>query len=162
MTCQKLPLSISRCLLNSTILSFVPFCVSLPVILLHCVVFGQLFFFCFLFLLFRAAFPIGHLVCMQTEGDTRTQLDNTKQSNLSHHGRGKATGACDETDKAEFSIHSACLAVKKKKETFNRDTLRSARVQYENPISESKEQGCGCRPFYSQSLYSDSSTTEIL
>lgn len=133
MTCQKLPLSISRCLLNSTILSFIPFCASLPVILPHCVVFGQLFFFRFLFLFFRAAFPIGHLVCTQTEGDTHTQLDTAQQSNLSHHGRGKATGACDETDKAEFFIHSACLAVKKTKnkknpETFNRDTLRSARV----------------------------------
>lgn len=90
-----------------------------------------------------------------------TQSDTTQQSNLSHHGRRKATGACDETDKAEFSIHSACLSVKKR-ETFNRDTLHSVRVQYENPISESKEQGCGCRPFYSQSLNSGSSTTEIL
>lgn len=79
-TSQKPPLSISRRLLNSTILSFVPLCASLPVILPHCVVFGQLFFLRFLFLLFWAAFPVGHLVCMQTEGDTRTHSQTLHNS----------------------------------------------------------------------------------
>lgn len=132
---------------------------TLPVILPHCAVFRQLFFFCFLFLLFRAAFPVGHLVCTQTEGDTHTQSDTTQQSNLSHHGRGKATGACDETDKAEFSIHSACFAVIKKEKPLTQ--THYVRPEY-SMIKWVKRTRMWLQTFFSQSLYSGSSTTEIL
>lgn len=143
MTCQKLPLSISRLFtyFNNSVLRsslFKSTCDSPPL----CCLRAAFLFPCPASL--QGCFPRWSS-CLHANGGrhTHTQSDATQQSN---HGRGKATGACDETDKAEFSIHSACLAVKKR-ETFKRDTLRLARVQYENPISESKERGCGCRPF---------------
>lgn len=104
--------------------------------------------------------PFVILSLGRAERDTQTQSESTSQHNL-NHGREERPQEHVMTHaelrtllrKIWFSIHLACLAVKKRK-PFT-ETLIWVIVQYVNLLSESIEQGCGCRPHYSQCFHCD-------